>query len=236
MTVDALQSDPLGRRIKSLELQNLLIKLAVVVLLTFLVWRTIASNSLNAPPEVTSAPAADPQLPGPTVNEVASVRQPEPSIVPAADELPAAEPAKEPAPEPVQMPAKLSDEQAYRAAQTLITRVSGDAKYATLFAEAWARQTGSAPTGNFSFPENFAGDLIAPTPTAGGRSSYELWGSGLKDPQRPNAPAVWYKALLSYDAATGEVRLESLLIAGRPVVRDWHPESEQELTTMVTAK
>lgn len=257
MTTHSLPSDSTARRLRSLEIQNYLIKAAVVVLMLLLLWRTFSGSPAPAPvapeaadpaaPVASGAPAeAAPELPqdkslekSPTATldalTAASLKSPV-----AAVAAPAGAPRNETKPAPSVAEPKapvvkgdLSAAQVYRTTQRLIETTFRDPRYSVRFAEAWKQRTHANPSSNFVFPQPFVGQVVGPTPQPEGYRDYQVWGDGLVDGEAQQPSGVWYMVLWNFDPATSRAYVESLSIGGKEIVRDWRPYSKERVSVVV---
>jgi len=248
MATHSLPSDSTARRLRSLEIQNYLIKIAVVVLMLLLLWRTFSGGPAPAPVEAPAAGTAEvtgavevaspddmPQeKAAPSKHDAltaASVSTPGlATTAPAAttrietnNSVSIAEP-KAPAAYANPSPAQI-----YRTTQQLIEATYRDPRYRSRFDEAWSKRTHATPSGRFLFPETLLGQVVGPTQQTDGFRDYQVWGEGLVDAQAQRPSSVWYMVLWNFDPSTGRAYIESLSIGGKEIVHDWRPYSKERV-------
>jgi hypothetical protein len=244
MTTHSLPSDSSARRLRSLEIQNYLIKIAVVVLMLLLLWRTFAGNSAPAPaPAETPAASTTPEeLPfdkaeSSTPSALAAPGLKTPAVSPAspaaASRVEVVDAPNTAAPKSPAIHGELSAEQINRTTQRLVEAAFRDPRYSGRFVDAWIKRAGAAPSGSFAFPEPFVGEVVGPTQQPDGYRDYQIWGDGLRDTQAQRPGSVWYMVLWNLDPASGRASIESLSIGGKEIVHDWRPYMKDRVSVQV---
>lgn len=238
MATHSLPSDSTARRLRSLEIQNYLIKIAVVVLTLLLLWRTFSGNPSPVPSPVAIAVPEDLPIAAQQPGAPADATSPElktPGSIPHTPALfgaPLGTSSAAAAKAPL-LREDLSKAQIYRITQQLVEATFRDPRYKSRVAEAWSKRAGAVPSGSLVFPEPFVGEIVGPTPQADGYRDYQVWGDGLRDPQAQRPGSVWYMVLWNFDPTTGRAFVESLSIGGKEIVHDWRPYSQDRISVEV---